>query len=81
MQVGILRYRIRNADGSDTVHNVGAANDTGLADVIFSHNVDSVTFGACLSPAPGGLIGLDIIFEAWRWEDTPAMAGGVKNEI
>jgi hypothetical protein len=61
MQVGILQYRTRNADGSDTVHDVGAANDAGLADVIFSHNVDSVTFGACLSPAPGGLIGFDII--------------------
>jgi hypothetical protein len=42
---GIVQYRTRNQNGSDTVHNVGQGAVDGYADYIWDHNVDSVTFG------------------------------------
>lgn len=40
---GIVSYRTRNSDGSDTIHSVGGPN--GIADYMWDSNVDSVTFG------------------------------------
>lgn len=42
---GIVEYRTRNQDGSDTVHSVGQSADDGYVDLIWDNNVDSVTFG------------------------------------
>lgn len=42
---GIVQYRTRNGDGSDTVHPVGQSGHDGIADYMWDSNVDSVTFG------------------------------------
>jgi hypothetical protein len=42
---GIVAYRTRNADGSDTVHSVGQSNANGIVDFMNDVAVDSVTFG------------------------------------
>ena len=42
---GIVEYRTRNSDGSDTVHPVGQSDGDGIVDSIWDVNVDSVTFG------------------------------------
>lgn len=42
---GIVEYRTRNANGSDTVHHIGQANVDGVVAFAWDHNVDSVTFG------------------------------------
>jgi hypothetical protein len=42
---GIVEYRTRNSNGTDTKHPVWQSNADGIAHYIWDHNVDSVTFG------------------------------------
>jgi hypothetical protein len=42
---GIVSYRTRNPDGSDTLHAVGQSGVDGIVDYIWDSNVDAVTFG------------------------------------
>ena len=42
---GIVAYRTRNSDGSDTNHPVGQSGVDGIVDLMWDSNVDSVTFG------------------------------------
>lgn len=42
---GVIEYRTRNQDGSDTLHPVGQSDPDGMVAIAWDNNVDSVTFG------------------------------------
>lgn len=60
---GVIEYRTRNSDGSDTVHSVGASAPDGYVGNVWDSNVDSVTFGWIEGDT--GWYGGRILFEIW----------------
>ncbi|HKS81897.1 MAG TPA: hypothetical protein VJR23_10375 [Candidatus Acidoferrales bacterium] len=61
---GIVSYRTRNADGSDTDHPIGQGTQNGVADFMNDMAVDDVTFGFGIG-SNGDIFMANINMEIW----------------